>query len=98
MPTSGSWIRRPSTSMKFMRSKTAISASCAVFPACSGPCRFFKGQPRAKAPDGKFRVGILLGLDDASLAGAPEPRRMVLGSIENLRDPDAVLIDIPGYH
>src|SRR5947209_6840784 len=59
---------------------------------------FFKGQPRAKAPDGKFRVGILLGLDDASLAGAPEPRRMVLGSIEKLRDPDAVLIDIPGYH
>lgn len=48
---------------------------------------FFKGQPRAKAPDGKFRVGILLGLDDASLAGAPEPRRMVLGSVESLRDP-----------
>jgi putative ABC transport system permease protein len=59
---------------------------------------FFKGQPRAKAPDGKFRVAILLGLDDASLAGAPEPRRMVLGNVESLRDPDAVLIDIPGYH
>lgn len=59
---------------------------------------FFKGQPRAKAPDGKFRVGILLGLDDASLAGAPEPRKMILGSIESLRDPDAVLIDLAGYH
>jgi len=59
---------------------------------------FFKGQPRAKAPDGKFRVAILLGLDDASLAGAPERRRMILGSIESLRDPDAVLIDLAGYH
>jgi len=59
---------------------------------------FFKGQPRAKAPDGKFRVAILLGLDDASLAGAPEPRRMILGNIESLRDPDAVLIDLAGYH
>jgi len=59
---------------------------------------FFKGQPRAKAPDGTFRVSILLGLDDASLAGAPEPRRMILGNIESLRNPDAVLIDIPGYH
>lgn len=59
---------------------------------------FFKGQPRAKAPDGTFRVSILLGLDDASLAGAPEPRRMILGNIESLRDPDAVLIDVPGYH
>ncbi len=59
---------------------------------------FFKGQPRVKAPDGKFRVAILLGLDDASLAGAPEPRKMVLGSVEDLRDPDAVLIDVAGYH
>jgi len=59
---------------------------------------FFKGQARAKAPDGKFRLGILLGLDDASLAGAPEPRRMIVGSIESLRDPDAVLIDEAGYH
>lgn len=59
---------------------------------------FFKGQPRAKAPDGTFRLTILLGLDDASLAGAPEPRRMLLGSIESLRDPDAVLIDRAGYH
>src|SRR5947209_10720356 len=59
---------------------------------------FYKGSARVIAADGKFRQTTLLGLDDASLAGAPEPRRMVLGSIENLRDPDAVLIDIPGYH
>ena len=58
----------------------------------------FKGQPRAKAADGKFRVAILLGLDDATLAGAPEPRKMVLGSIDALRDPDAVVIDLAGYH
>ncbi len=32
---------------------------------------FFKGTPRAIAPDGKFRVTALLGIDDASLAGAP---------------------------
>src|SRR5215470_16181367 len=38
--------------------------------------RLFKGQPRAKAPDGRFRVTILMGVDDASLAAAPETRRM----------------------
>jgi len=59
---------------------------------------FFKGTPRAIAPDGRFRVAALLGIDDASLAGAPEPRRMVLGSIQSLRDPDAVVIDLAGYH
>jgi hypothetical protein len=33
--------------------------------------RFFKGQPRAKALDGTFRVVIMRGLDDVSLVGAP---------------------------
>jgi putative ABC transport system permease protein len=55
----------------------------------------FKGLPRAKAPDGQFRVVILMGLDDASLVGAP--RKMLLGSIADLRSPDAVIIDEAGY-
>jgi putative ABC transport system permease protein len=52
----------------------------------------------AKAADGKFRAVVLMGLDDASLAGAPEPRKMLLGSVDSLREPDAVLIDLIGYH
>ena len=56
----------------------------------------FKGQPVARALNGRFRSVILLGLDDSSLAGAPH--RMILGSIESLRDPDAVIIDLAGYH
>jgi putative ABC transport system permease protein len=59
---------------------------------------FFKGRAMAKAPDGNFRSVILLGLDDGSLVGAPEPRRMLLGSVDDLRAPDAVLIDLIGYH
>lgn len=55
----------------------------------------FKGLPRAKSADGKFRVVILMGMDDATLVGAP--RDMILGSIENLRQPDAVIIDKAGY-
>ena len=58
----------------------------------------FKGLATAKAADGKFRSVVLLGLDDASLAGAPEPRKMLLGSIDSLREPDAVIIDLIGYH
>jgi putative ABC transport system permease protein len=55
----------------------------------------FKGQPRAKALDGNFRVVIMLGVDDATLIGAP--RNMVLGSVNDLRRPDAVIIDQVGY-
>jgi putative ABC transport system permease protein len=67
-------------------------------PGVSWAVPFYKGSARVLAPDGKFREATLLGVDDASLAGAPEPRRMVLGSIENLRDPDAVVIDLAGYN
>jgi putative ABC transport system permease protein len=59
---------------------------------------FFKGLASAKAADGKFRSVILLGLEDGSLAGAPEPSKMILGSIENLREPDAIFLDAAGYH
>ena len=55
----------------------------------------FKGLPRAKALDGNFRVVIMMGVDDATLAGAP--RRMVMGSVEDLRRPDSVIIDRVGY-
>ncbi len=55
----------------------------------------FKGQPRARSNDGKFRVVILLGLDDATLVGAPQ--KIILGSAEDLRQPDTAVIDEAGY-
>jgi len=55
----------------------------------------FKGTPRAKALDGTFRVVIMMGVDDATLVGAP--RNMVLGSIDALRQPDAVVVDRVAY-
>ena len=55
----------------------------------------YKGTGRAKAPDGKFRTVILMGVDDATLVGAP--RKMLIGSIYDLRRPDAAIIDKAGY-
>jgi putative ABC transport system permease protein len=57
--------------------------------------RLFKGNPVARTLDGKFDVSICLGLDDATLAGAP--RKMLMGSWERLREPDSVVIDKAGY-
>jgi Outer membrane protein len=51
----------------------------------------YKGLARATAPDGKFRQVILLGLDDATLVGAP--RQMLKGRFEDLKHPEAVIID-----
>jgi putative ABC transport system permease protein len=57
--------------------------------------RLYKGSPVARTLDGKFAVSFCLGLDDATLAGAP--RNMLLGSWERLREPDSVVIDKAGY-
>jgi putative ABC transport system permease protein len=57
--------------------------------------RLFKGNPVARTLDGKFAVSFLVGLDDATLAGAP--RRMLLGSWERLREPDSIVVDKAGY-
>jgi putative ABC transport system permease protein len=57
--------------------------------------RLFKGNPVARTPEGRFASTFCLGLDDATLAGAP--RRMVLGSWERLTEPDTVVLDRAGY-
>jgi len=57
--------------------------------------RLFKGNPVARTSSGKFAVSFLIGLDDATLAGAP--RKMLMGSWERLREPNSVVIDKAGY-
>ncbi len=56
----------------------------------------YKGTPQARLADGTFRQVIMLGVDDATLVGAP--REMLLGGVAGLRRPDAALIDEAGYH
>jgi putative ABC transport system permease protein len=58
--------------------------------------RFYKGLARAQFLEGNFKQFIVLGLDNENFVGAP--REMLIGSIEDLRRPDAVIIDEYGYH
>ncbi len=55
----------------------------------------FKANVVARARGGRLQQVIMLGVDDASLAGAPP--RMLLGSVENLRQPDALILDRAGF-
>jgi putative ABC transport system permease protein len=64
-------------------------------PGVRWAVRLFKGSPVARTVDGKFAVSFLIGLDDATLAGAP--RKMILGSWDRLREPDSVIVDKAGY-
>ncbi len=65
-------------------------------PGVAWAVRFYKGQGRIKLGDGKYQQAIVLGLDDATLVGAPT--EIVLGSLADLRQPDAAIMDEAGYH
>jgi putative ABC transport system permease protein len=64
-------------------------------PGVAWAVRLYKGQARTQFPEGNFKQFIILGLDDGTLVGAPQ--EMLAGSIADLRQPDAVIMDILGF-
>jgi putative ABC transport system permease protein len=70
-------------------------------PGVAWAVRFYKGQGRLKLHIGgdkkkaKYQQSVVFGLDDATMVGAP--REIILGSLADLRKPDAVIIDENGY-
>ena len=54
-----------------------------------------KANAAVKTLDGRIDNAAVIGLDDATLIGAP--RRFRAGSIEDLRAPDAIAIDPSGF-
>ena len=65
-------------------------------PGVAWAVHFYKGQARLKLGDGKYQQAIVLGIDDATMVGAPQ--KIVLGSLADLRQPDAVIMDENGYN
>jgi putative ABC transport system permease protein len=64
-------------------------------PGVAWAVRLYKGQARTQFREGNFKQFILIGLDDATLVGAPG--EMLMGSIDDLRRPDAVIMDVNGW-
>ncbi|ACB95734.1 ABC transporter permease [Beijerinckia indica] len=56
---------------------------------------FYKGLTVAHTRDGLLQQVILLGVDDATLIGVTP--RMVMGSVENLKQQDAMIMDRAGF-
>lgn len=61
--------------------------------------RLYKGLGRARLQDGNFQQVIIIGVDDATLTGAPavEQGKLLHGTLEDLRRPDAVIMDEFGW-
>jgi putative ABC transport system permease protein len=56
---------------------------------------FYKGSAVIRATDGLLQQVLLLGLDDASLVGRPP--EILLGSLADLKRPNALMIDHAGH-
>jgi putative ABC transport system permease protein len=64
-------------------------------PGVDWAVRLYKGLTRARLPDGNFQQIIMLGLDDATLVGAPQ--KMLVGQLDDLRQPDSIIMDEAGF-
>jgi putative ABC transport system permease protein len=64
-------------------------------PGVEWAVRFHKSNMTARLEDGNFRNAIMLGIDDATLIGAPHS--MVEGELADLNLPHAVFVDKSGY-
>jgi putative ABC transport system permease protein len=64
-------------------------------PGVAWAVRLFKGLARAQFHEGNFKQFIVIGLDDQTFVGAPPT--IVVGSLADLRRPDAVILDEYGY-
>jgi len=91
----GDGCERPNISSKPRRLKDTDLTRVRGVSGVEWAVKLFKGAPVARTRAGKFATCILLGLDDATLTGAP--RKMLLGSWQRLQEPDSIVIDNAGY-
>ncbi len=64
-------------------------------PGVAWAVNLYKGVGQAQLANGTFQTVTLLGVDNASLAGAPTD--MIVGKVGNLQFPDAILVDEAGF-
>lgn len=92
------WVMDPATQY-FDETKALKDTDVARVRSVAGTAyaaRLFKGLPVARTREGAFHQAIVLGIDDATLIGAP--RRMVLGEWEDLQKPNSLVLDRAGFH
>jgi len=65
-------------------------------PGVSWAVSLYRGAGQAQLSSGNYQGLILIGVDDATLVGAPS--KMIVGKIGDLQNADAIVVDEAGYH
>ena len=91
------WVMDPSTEYldlsRPMRDGELFKVRSVPGVAWAAP--LFKAMTPVKTSDGRIRNAMLLGVDDSTLIGVTQ--RFIIGSVEDLRRPDAIAIDRFGF-
>jgi len=91
------WVMDPS--VEFIDDITPLSDNAMYrvrsVPGVAWAVQLYKGLGRAQFREGTYKQFIVLGLDDETYVGAPQ--KMLVGSIADLRRPDAVIMDELGF-
>ena len=64
-------------------------------PGVAWAVNLYKGAAQAQLASGNYQGVIMLGVDDATLVGAPQD--LLLGKVGDLQLPDSVLVDEAGF-
>ncbi|MFL5240502.1 MAG: ABC transporter permease [Gemmataceae bacterium] len=91
------WVMEPS--VQFVDDITPLSENDLYrvrgVPGVAWAVRLYKGLAKAQFHEGNYKQFIILGLDDDNFVGAPQ--QMLLGSLADLRQPDAIIMDEYGF-
>jgi putative ABC transport system permease protein len=56
---------------------------------------YYQSTAQLRTEDGRIKLVQLVGIDDLSMVGAPQ--QMLLGSLDDLLQQDAIIMDVAGY-
>ncbi|HVS40487.1 MAG TPA: ABC transporter permease [Gemmataceae bacterium] len=91
------WVMDPS--VQFIEDVTPLTENDLYrvrgVPGVKWAVVLFKSMASAQLENGSFKNFSVIGLDDQTLVGAPA--EMLIGSVGDLRRPDAVILDERGY-
>jgi len=65
-------------------------------PGVAWAVPYYQATATMRTGQGQLKPVFLVGVDDSSMVAAPT-NRMILGHVEDLNRPNAVIMDLPGY-
>lgn len=91
------WVMNPSLRYMDDLKPLADTATLRVrgTPGVAWAVGLYKGAAQAQLANGNYQAVMLLGIDDATLVGAPH--ELVMGRVGDLQLPNAILVDEAGF-